>query len=139
MIDSMIHRIPNVGNSATHFWESPLGKLPLMGDSPRQLIAVNLARLMEESKDLYTLERLSVRCGISRGTLDRIRRALVSTGVDQLEAIGKAFDLEPYELMTPHAAKRHRATPPPEEARPRVVKELKKIKPPQSVPRKGTK
>ena len=110
-----------------------------MGDPPRQVIAANLTRLMGASKDLHTLERLSVRCGISRGTLDRIRRALVSTGVDQLEAIGKAFGLEPYELMTPHAAKRHRVRPPADEQELPINKELKKRKPAKSVPKIGTK
>jgi len=103
MIGSMPHRIPDVGSHATHFWETHIGTLPDVGDSPRQVVAANLDRLMRESVRLRTLELLSKDCGISRGTLDRIRRAVVSTGVDQLEAIGRSFGLQPFELLTPNA------------------------------------
>lgn len=80
-----------------------------MKDSPRQVIAANLDRLMRGHVNLRTLQLLSDDCGISRGTLDRIRRAVVSTGVDQLEAIANSFGIEPYELMKPpvHACRCH--------------------------------
>jgi len=108
----MPNHIPNVGIQATRFWESQIGTLPNMGVAPRQVLAANLDRLMRETEHLRTLERLSADCGISRGTLDRIRRALVSTGVDQLEAIGKSFGLEPYQLMTPQDSAEKAKTPP---------------------------
>jgi transcriptional regulator with XRE-family HTH domain len=57
---------------------------------------------MASRPDLDTLPKITARCGVSNGTLDRIRRAAVSTRVDELERLGKAFGIEPWELLRPH-------------------------------------
>lgn len=69
---------------------------------PRDILSANLRALMASRPDLDTLPKITARSGVSNGTLDRIRRAVVSTRVDELERLGKAFGVEPWELMRPH-------------------------------------
>jgi len=69
---------------------------------PRDILANNLRALMAARPDLDTLPKITARSGVSNGTLDRIRRAVVSTRVDELEKLGRAFGVEPWELLRPH-------------------------------------
>lgn len=96
--------IPNPGYGQTHMWNEDIETIPPMGASARLVLAANLSRLMAESEDLKTIKQLhlaTVRAGspVSTGTIDRIRRAQVSAGVDQLTALGKPFGLEPWQLL----------------------------------------
>jgi transcriptional regulator with XRE-family HTH domain len=70
---------------------------------PRDILASNLRALMATRPDLDTLPKITAACGVSNGTLDRIRRAVVSTRVDELERLGRAFGVEPWELLRPQA------------------------------------
>jgi hypothetical protein len=70
---------------------------------PRDILASNLRALMAERPALNTLSKITTACGISNGTVDRIRRAAVSTRIDELEALGRAFGLQPWELLRPQA------------------------------------
>jgi transcriptional regulator with XRE-family HTH domain len=54
---------------------------------------------MAAHPELNTLPKITARSGVTNGTLDRIRRAVVSTRVDELEKLGKAFGLEAWELL----------------------------------------
>lgn len=76
---------------------------------PRDILANNLRALMAARPDLGTLPKITAKSGVSNGTLDRIRRAVVSTRVDELEKLGRAFGVEPWELLRPHG----HATPSP--------------------------
>lgn len=69
---------------------------------PRDILASNLRALMAARPDLDTLPKITARSGVSNGTLDRIRRAAVSTRVDELEKLGRAFGVEAWELLRPH-------------------------------------
>ena len=69
---------------------------------PRDILAANLRALMAMHPDLDTLPKITARSGVTNGTLDRIRRAVVSTRVDELEKLGRAFGIEPWELLRPH-------------------------------------
>jgi transcriptional regulator with XRE-family HTH domain len=69
---------------------------------PRDILANNLRALMTARPDLGTLPKITLASGVSNGTLDRIRRAAVSTRVDELERLGRAFGVEPWELLRPH-------------------------------------
>lgn len=68
---------------------------------PRDILASNLRGLMAARPDLDTLPKITARSGVSNGTLDRIRRAAVSTRVDELEKLGRAFGVEAWELLRP--------------------------------------
>lgn len=57
---------------------------------------------MAARPDLDTLPKVTARSGVTNGTLDRIRRAVVSTRVDELEPLGRAFGLEAWELLRPN-------------------------------------
>jgi transcriptional regulator with XRE-family HTH domain len=83
--------IPNMGRTLWH----------ALGMPPRQVLAENLKLLMAQHADLGTLAKLTIRSGISNGTLDRIRRAEVATTVDVLERLGAVFGIEPWELLVP--------------------------------------
>jgi transcriptional regulator with XRE-family HTH domain len=69
---------------------------------PRDILASNLRALMAARPDLDTLPKITARCGVTNGTLDRIRRAVVSTRVDELERLARAFGIEPWELLRPN-------------------------------------
>lgn len=69
---------------------------------PRDILANNLRALMAARPDLGTLPKVTAACGVTNGTLDRIRRAAVSTRIDELERLGRAFGVEPWELLRPH-------------------------------------
>jgi transcriptional regulator with XRE-family HTH domain len=69
---------------------------------PRDILANNLRALMASRPDLDTLPKITARSGVTNGTLDRIRRAVVSTRVDELGRLAKAFGVEPWELLRPH-------------------------------------
>lgn len=68
---------------------------------PRDILASNLKLLMQRHPELNTLAKLTARCGVSNGTLDRIRRGVVATRVDELEPLARAFGLQPWELLLP--------------------------------------
>ena len=73
---------------------------------PRDILAANLRAFMAARPDLSTLPKITAACGVSNGTLDRIRRAAVSTRIDELDRLGQAFGVEAWELLRPqgHAA-----------------------------------
>ncbi len=68
---------------------------------PRDILAANLRALMATRSDLNTLPKITARSGVSNGTLDRIRRAVVATRVDELEPLGKVFGLPAWEMLRP--------------------------------------
>jgi len=72
---------------------------------PRDILAGNLKLLMQRHPELNTLAKLKARCGVSNGTLDRIRRATVATRVDELEPLAAAFGLQAWELLVPMRGK----------------------------------
>jgi len=69
---------------------------------PRDILAINLRTQMAARPDLGTLPKVTARSGVSNGTLDRIRRAIASVRVDELDKLGIAFGVEPWELLRPH-------------------------------------
>jgi len=68
---------------------------------PRDILAANLRAFMAARPDLDTLPKLTARSGVTNGTLDRIRRAAVSTRIDELGRLGEAFGVEPWEMLRP--------------------------------------
>ena len=68
---------------------------------PRDTLSANLRALMAMHPDLDTLPKITARSGVTNGTLDRIRRAVVSTRVDELEKLGRAFGFEAWEMLRP--------------------------------------
>lgn len=81
--------------------------LPDMGPSPaKDILGDNLARLMDESADLKTIAQLHARLvalgqPISTGAIDRIRRKVISTSVDNMARLAAAFGLEPWQMLIP--------------------------------------
>jgi hypothetical protein len=76
---------------------------------PRDILAENLKTLMAASADLRVLPRLTLKSGVSNGTLDRTRRAASAINVDDLGRVAAAFDLEAWQLLVPNLDPR---TPP---------------------------
>lgn len=69
---------------------------------PRDILAANLRAMMLSCPELGTLPKITARSGVSNGTLDRIRRAAVSTRIDELENLAGAFGVEAWEMLRPH-------------------------------------
>jgi transcriptional regulator with XRE-family HTH domain len=65
----------------------------------RDILAANLKLLMEHHQELRTLKQLVKASGMTNGTLDRIRRAATSVGVDELKPLAEVFDLQPWQLL----------------------------------------
>jgi transcriptional regulator with XRE-family HTH domain len=68
---------------------------------PRDTLAENIKALTEAWPTANKHEALRRSSGIANGTLERIEKAEVSTGVDNLQALAKALDVEPWELLVP--------------------------------------
>lgn len=74
-----------------------------MRHPPRKTLADNLSRLMAYHKGigdgLGTLEGVVAASKVPRGTVHRIKRGEVSAGVDHLEGLAVAFDLDVWQLF----------------------------------------
>lgn len=114
MIDSMVAIIPNTGILATRIWKSQVGRLLAMPSSDAEdqskpsvdpaklLLADNLTRLMADSRDLKTIKQLSAASGVSTGTIDRLRKAEVAAGIDNLRLLADAFGLQAWQMLVPN-------------------------------------
>jgi transcriptional regulator with XRE-family HTH domain len=63
------------------------------------ILAQNISQLMESTPGLDTIEKVSIRSGVSRGTVDRVRKAEVSTKIETVEMLAAAFGVSPLELL----------------------------------------
>ncbi|PUA19608.1 S24 family peptidase [Glaciimonas sp. PCH181] len=67
------------------------------------VLATNLTRLMEGSQGLRTIDQLSKKSGVGRGTVDRVKKGEVSTTLDKVEAIADAFGVSAASLLSTYA------------------------------------
>lgn len=107
----MLQHNPLVGSVQAQIWGADLRTLPDMGDTPRQTLAENLARLMAESESLRTIKQLHAASGVSTGSIDRIRRGTHATNVDTLAQLSAAFGLEPWQMLIPGVRSGDKAAP----------------------------
>jgi transcriptional regulator with XRE-family HTH domain len=70
-------------------------------DRQKEILAENLTRLMNESRDLRTIKQLSEASKVSTGTIDRIRRAESAAGVDTVGMLAEAFGLTAWQMLVP--------------------------------------
>lgn len=68
---------------------------------PRDVLAENLKKLMAASSRLSTFPQITKAGGGANGTLDRIRRKSIATGVDNLEPLAQVYGLQPWQLLVP--------------------------------------
>lgn len=68
---------------------------------PRDILAANLQALMRERGKSFA--QLRDASGVSNGTLDRIRRGVVATRVDELAPLARALGVHPWQLLVPRA------------------------------------
>lgn len=61
----------------------------------------NVKRLMAHYVDLGTIDKLSKRSGVPRGTVHRIKMGSLNCRIDNLDAIAQAFELSAWHLMIP--------------------------------------
>jgi len=69
---------------------------------------------MENSQNLRTVDQVAKRSGVGRGTVDRVKKAEVSTTIDKIEALAEAFGVSPAALLSTYsedAAQLSRAKP----------------------------
>jgi len=64
------------------------------------VLADNLARLMQSHEHLRTLSKVSEFTGLSTATIDRIKKATVSTSLENLTALANAFNVSVTSLIT---------------------------------------
>lgn len=64
-----------------------------------EVLAENVARLKEKSG--LSGPTIYARTGVSVGTLSRITRKGVVTGIDKVERLAEVFGCEPWELLIP--------------------------------------
>jgi hypothetical protein len=93
-----------VNRSAFPLSESVSGENPFV-DKPSknvvEVVAENVKRCMQESRDYNSGPAIYRKTGVSVGTLSRILNKEVATGIDTLERLAEVFECEPWELMIP--------------------------------------
>lgn len=65
----------------------------------KTIVAENLTRLMADHITLNTIEKVAIRSGVGRGTVDRVKKGEVSTSLDTIERLAQAFDIDPVDLV----------------------------------------
>lgn len=65
-----------------------------------QILAKNITRLMETTTGLDTIDKVAQRSGVGRGTVDRVRKAEVSTKIETVELLAAAFGVSPLALLS---------------------------------------
>jgi len=90
---------PNFGTDASPNVGTASGQS--IGVRPRDTLAANIQALMENWTTPNKHKALCQASGIPNGTLERIEKATVSAGIDWLEPLARALDVEPWELLVP--------------------------------------
>lgn len=67
----------------------------------KDILAIRLRALMDARPDLDTQTKIHKRTGLSQSTIQRVLSRSVHTGLDVLEALGKAFKVDPLSLIAP--------------------------------------
>ncbi len=68
----------------------------------REVIAKNLFHLMESAPHLNSQPKVAARSGLGQTSIGRILRTEAGATVDSLDAIAKAFGIEPWHLLVPN-------------------------------------
>lgn len=69
--------------------------------SARQVLAVNVNRLMESRPDVGTTIRLARASKVGNGTIGRIRNGTVACTIDTVQAIAQVFGIDVWQLLVP--------------------------------------
>ncbi len=64
------------------------------------ILANNLTQLMATTAGLDTIDKVSQRSGLGRGTVERVRKATVSTKIETVEMLAAAFGLPAIQLLS---------------------------------------
>lgn len=72
-----------------------------MEEGIRSILSANLKALMAATPGRSTLPEITAAGGPTNGTLDRIRRAATGYGIDQLDLLAEAFNMQPWQLLVP--------------------------------------
>lgn len=64
------------------------------------ILATNLTRLMDETVGMDTVEKVSSRSTVSRGTVDRVKKGEVATKIETVQLLANAFGLTPVQLLS---------------------------------------
>jgi transcriptional regulator with XRE-family HTH domain len=75
-----------------------MGKMP----SIREIAAHNLGELMAKDDSARTLEKLALKSGVGKSTIDRMKKGQVGVSLDTLEAVAQVFKIEAWQLIHPH-------------------------------------
>ena len=78
-------------------------------DQIRQILATNVAALMESSLDLKSQLALERRSGVGQSTISRLLSCESGVSIDVVADIARAFHVQPWELLTDTEATREAA------------------------------
>lgn len=67
-----------------------------------KILSQNLTKLMAGHVQLNTIDAVAKRSGVGRGTVDRVKKAEVSTSLENVEKLADAFGVEPTTLLAPN-------------------------------------
>lgn len=73
-----------------------------------KVLGKNLSALMAATLDLSSNPKVAKRTGLSTSTIHRLRNGDVDATLSTLEALSKAFDLEPWQLLVVNFDPRNR-------------------------------
>jgi transcriptional regulator with XRE-family HTH domain len=69
-------------------------------DNLKEILATNLTALMRDHATLNSVAEVAERSGVGRGTVDRVKKAEVSTSIDVIEKLADAFGVTPTALLS---------------------------------------
>lgn len=69
--------------------------------SSREVLAVNVIRLRAQHG--WSQEALAFECGLHRTFVAHVERKVRNISLDNIERLANAFDVETFELLTPHS------------------------------------
>lgn len=64
------------------------------------ILAKNITDLMAATTGLETIDKVAQRSGVGRGTVDRVRKAEVSTKIETVALLAAAFGVTPIALLS---------------------------------------
>lgn len=68
----------------------------------RVIVAANVRRLMNRTRDLSSPTNLGAKAGVGKRTVNRLLGMKNAATLDTIEAVADALDVDPYELLIPH-------------------------------------
>lgn len=102
------------------------------GVDTKEIVAQNLAALMEHARDTGNPQRASVKglaglAGVGRYTIDGMLDGIRNTGIETLQKVAEVFEIQAWTLLVPHLDPSNPPTRPMSKTEVQLYKRLNKV------------